>query len=31
MIIFGLKTLEELESAFPGQLYEVLTSHFIRK
>jgi hypothetical protein len=26
--MFGLRSLEELESAFPGQLYEVLTSHF---
>lgn len=26
--IFGLKTLEEIEAAFPGQLYNVLTMHF---
>jgi hypothetical protein len=26
--IFGLKSVEEIENAFPGMLYEVLTSHF---
>ena len=26
--IFGLKTLEEIEAAFPGKIYEALTSHF---
>jgi len=26
--IFGLRSLEELESALPGRLYEVLTEHF---
>lgn len=26
--IFGLKSLEEIEAAFPGQLHGVLTSHF---
>jgi hypothetical protein len=29
--IFGLKSLEELEAAFPGRLYEVLTTHFTRE
>jgi hypothetical protein len=28
--IFGLKSLEEIEAAFPGKLYEVLTAHFTR-
>lgn len=28
--IFGLKSLEEIEAAFPGQLHEVLTSRFTR-
>ena len=28
--IFGLRSLEELEKAFPGRLYEVLTKHFSR-
>ena len=28
--IFGLKSLAEIEAAFPGKLYEVLTSHFSR-
>jgi hypothetical protein len=27
--IFGLKKLEEIETAFRGNLYEVLTDHFI--
>lgn len=27
--IFGLKTIETLERAFPGELYNVLTDHFI--
>jgi len=26
--IFGLRSLEELEKAFPGMLYEVLTKHY---
>jgi hypothetical protein len=26
--IFGLKNLEEIENAFPGRLYDVLTMHF---
>lgn len=29
--MFGLKSLPEIEAAFPGHLYEVLTSHFTRK
>ena len=29
--IFGLRSLEELERAFPGKLYEVLTKHFPRE
>jgi hypothetical protein len=28
--IFGLKSLEEIESAFPGKIYETLMSHFTR-
>jgi hypothetical protein len=28
--IFGLRSLEEIESAFPGQLPEVLTMHFTK-
>lgn len=28
--IFGLRSLKEIESAFPGKIYEILTSHFIR-
>jgi hypothetical protein len=28
--IFGFRTLEEIESAFPGRLDEVLTTHFTR-
>jgi HEAT repeat protein len=28
--IFGLRTLEEIEDAFPGRLDEVLTTHFTR-
>jgi hypothetical protein len=27
--IFGLKRLEEIERAFPGELHKTLTSHFI--
>jgi hypothetical protein len=27
--IFGLRSLEEIEAAFPGRLYETLTSHFV--
>jgi hypothetical protein len=26
--IFGLRSLEEIEAAFPGALYETLTGHF---
>lgn len=26
--IFGLRSLEEIEAAFPGRLYEILTTHF---
>lgn len=26
--IFGLRTIEEIEAAFPGKLYETLTNHF---
>lgn len=26
--IFGLKTIEEIENAFPGKLHETLTAHF---
>ena len=28
--IFGLKSLEEIEMAFPGRLYEALTTHFTK-
>jgi len=28
--IFGLRSLEEIEAAFPGQLYKLLTLHFVR-
>jgi len=28
--IFGLKTLEEIEAAFPGKLYDKLTTHFTK-
>ncbi|MHC4165820.1 MAG: HEAT repeat domain-containing protein [Planctomycetota bacterium] len=28
--IFGLKSLEQIEAAFEGRLYEALTQHFIR-
>ena len=28
--IFGLKSLPEIEAAFPGQLYQKLTTHFTR-
>ena len=28
--IFGLRSLEEIESAFSGRLYETLTGHFTR-
>ena len=28
--IFGLKSIEEIEHAFPGKLYETLTAHFTR-
>ncbi len=27
-VIFGLRSLEEIEAAFPGRLYETLTAHF---
>lgn len=29
--IFGLRSLEEIEAAFPGVLYETLTTHFTAK
>ncbi len=29
--VFGLKSLEEIEQAFPGQLYDTLTGHFTAK
>jgi HEAT repeat protein len=29
-LIFGIKTLEQIESTFEGRLYETLTRHFIR-
>jgi len=29
--IFGLRSLDEIEKAFPGRLYEVLTKHFTRE
>lgn len=29
--IFGLKTLDEIEAAFPGKLYEILTAEFTRE
>ena len=29
--IFGLRSIEELEKAFPGRLYEVMTKHFSRE
>jgi len=28
--IFGLRSLEQIEAAFPGRLEEVLTQHFTR-
>jgi len=28
--IFGMRSLEEIEAAFEGRLYEVLTQHFTR-
>jgi hypothetical protein len=28
--IFGLRTLDDIEAAFPGRLDEVLTGHFTR-
>ena len=28
--VFGLRSLEEIEAAFPGRLPEVLTAHFTR-
>jgi hypothetical protein len=28
--IFGLRSLEEIEAAFPGKVYEVMTDHFTR-
>ncbi|MBN3034956.1 MAG: hypothetical protein JW861_05175 [Bacteroidales bacterium] len=30
-LVFGLKTPEEIEKAFPGILYETLTDHFTDK
>jgi hypothetical protein len=29
--IFGLRSLEEVEAAFPGAIYETLTTHFTAK
>jgi len=29
--IFGLRSLEALEKAFPGRLYQVMTKHFSRE
>jgi hypothetical protein len=29
-LIFGLRTLDEIEAAFPGRLDEVMTAHFTR-
>jgi hypothetical protein len=29
--IFGLRSLAEIENTFPGNLYDVLTEHFVRK
>ena len=29
--VFGLKSLEEIEKSFPGELYDVLTKHFVRE
>lgn len=29
--VFGLRSLEELETVFSGRLYEVLTSHFFKE
>lgn len=30
-LIFGLRSLEEIEKAFPGRLYEILTQHYAGK
>lgn len=27
--VFGLRTLEQIESAFPGRLHQALTEHFL--
>jgi hypothetical protein len=29
--VFGLKSLEQIEAAFDGKLYEALTQHFTRE
>ncbi len=29
--VFGLKSIEQIENAFPGKLYHVMTSHFINE
>ena len=29
--IFGLKSIEKIESAFQGRLYEALTEHFTKE
>ena len=29
--IFGLKSLDEIEAAFPDNLYEALTGHFVAR
>ncbi|MGD2246486.1 MAG: hypothetical protein PVI11_08075 [Candidatus Aminicenantes bacterium] len=29
--VFGLRSLEEIEAAFPGKIFKVLTTHFVRK
>jgi len=29
--LFGLKSLEELDEAFEGKLYEALTAHFTKE
>jgi hypothetical protein len=31
VFVFGLKSLEEIENAFKGNLYEILTGHFSKK
>lgn len=29
--IFGLRSLDEIEAAFPGRLYKTLTGHFVER